>query len=217
MYVVIAIIGEDNDAEEVLYRPIRNFPPEKIILILEERFLARGEKIKKDLEKFNIPIEFEKINDKKSLEDVFVRISRIKEREKGKKLLINVDTDYMSSCLALSAAFVNGVQAIGLLGKEIIAYPIMKFSYYSALSDKKLSILKKIHERGEFKSLDNLSREAKISMPLIVYHIKGTREKPGLEEMGLVKTERNHGNLNIKLTTLGELIVKGCIDVTPKK
>ncbi len=216
MYVVIAVIGEDHDAEEVLYNPIKNFPPEKIILILEERFLAKGEKIKKDLEKFSIPVEFEKIGNKKSLEEVFIKISKIKGREKDKKLLINVDTDYMSSCLALSAAFVNGIQAIGLLGKEIIAYPIMKFSYYSALSDKKLNILKKIHERGEFKSLDNLSSEAKMSMPLIVYHIKGTREKPGLEEMGLVKTEKNHGNLNIKLTTLGELIVKGYVDVKKK-
>lgn len=210
--VLVAIIGEDPDTKDVLYRGLKEFPIQKIILITEEKHEKKAQSIQKDLEKFKIPVEFEYIQNRSSLEEVFGKIRKIKEQEQESKIIINVDTDNLSSCLALSSAFVNGIQAIGILHDDIIAYPIMKFSYYNTLSDKKLNMLKLIYNKGTYPSLDSLSKEINMSLPLIIYHIKGSRDKMGLQEMGLVQTKRNRGNIEVTLTSLGRLITKGHID-----
>ncbi|MFH1443527.1 MAG: hypothetical protein ABIG96_05820, partial [Candidatus Micrarchaeota archaeon] len=155
----------------------------------------------------------EYLTNRTSMEEVFGRLARINERESGNKVIVNVDTDYMSSCIALSSAFVNGVQAIGVLHDKIIAYPIMKFSYYNALSDKKMEVIRTISMKGEFESLEAISRELKMSLPLVTYHIRGSRDKPGLEELGLVNTRRNRGKIITTLSPLGRLIVNGLVEV----
>ena len=216
-FVVISIIGGDGDAAGVLYAGLREFPAEKVVLIFEEKDTAKAEKIRKDLERFKVPAAFEAVARRTSMEEVFGRMAMIKEREQGKRLLLNIDTDYESSCVALSAAFVNGVQAIGLKEGKVIAYPIMKFSYYTALSDKKLMLLRLIFDRNGVKSLDELGKAAGMSLPLATYHVRGSREKPGLEELGLVETNRNRGRLEVNLTALGRLIIKGRVDINTDK
>ena len=118
----------------------------------------------------------------------------------------------MSSCLALSSAFVNGIAAIGVLEDQIIAYPIMKFSYYNAINDKKMQLLKLIHEEEKVESMEKLSKLSKMSLPLIAYHLKGNRDSKGLVEMKLVETARENGSISLELTDLGKLIVGGHVD-----
>ncbi|MFH1200268.1 MAG: hypothetical protein V1708_04330 [Candidatus Micrarchaeota archaeon] len=214
-FILIAIIGADGDAADALYAGLREFPAEKIVLIAEAKDGQRAEKIRKDLEKFKVPTAIETVGSKASMEEVFAKVAAIRDREEGKRLLVNVDTDYSSSCVALSAAFVNGIQAIGLSQGSIIAYPIMKFSYYTALSDKKLMLLGLIYDRNGVKSLDELSKAAGMSLPLATYHIRGSRDKPGMEELGLVETLRNKGRLEITLSALGRLIIKGRVEMKP--
>ncbi|MBI2575365.1 hypothetical protein HYV82_05770 [Candidatus Woesearchaeota archaeon] len=209
---LVAVIGKDHDAEDILYRSLKEFPSDKVVLIFEQEHMAAAHRVRDRLSKFGIPVEFEKAANTGSLEEMFIKLKQIKEREKGKSVVINVDTDYKSSCLALSAAFVNGVQALGVLDNNLVAYPIMKFSYYAALSPQKLMMLKRIFEKGKYETMQSLSRELKSNLPLTVYHIKGTLKKPGLEEMGLVQTERHGRNIAISLTKLGELLMKGTID-----
>ncbi|MBU1197835.1 hypothetical protein KJ765_04985 [Candidatus Micrarchaeota archaeon] len=211
--VSVAVIGGDDDAADVLYSGLREFPASKVVLIAEEKGKRQAEQIKKDLEKFKIPSVIEVIQNKASMEDVFAHVARIREREVNKRITMNVDTDYRSSCIALSAAFVNGIQAIGVLDEKIIAYPIMKFSYYTALSERKISLLKTLFDQNGVDSLEMLSRLTGMSLPLATYHVRGSRNKPGLEELGLVKTNRHGGRLAVGLTPLGRLISKGYVDV----
>lgn len=212
MFTVVCVIGEDKDASDILYMGMKDFPAERVVLITKKEFERKCEDIEKDLNKFKIPVETVFVNNKESLEEIFGKIRWVSERYSDKKILINVDTDYLSSCLALSSAFVNGIQAIGVMKDEIIAYPIMKFNYYNALSDKKLEILKKIYDKKKYNSTEELSKEMKMSLPLVSYHIRGTRNKQGLESMGLVETKRNQTKLEIKLSPLGKLITKNYVD-----
>lgn len=210
--IVIAIIGEDRDAEDVLFKGFKNFNPEKVILLTKEGYEKKSELISKNLTKFNIESNLKKVSSFLHLEEVFKEIKEISQLHSKDNIVINVDTDYMSSCLALSSAFVNGIAAIGMMEEEIITYPIMKFSYYNAINDKKMSILRIINEQGIIESMEKLSKLAKMSLPLIAYHLKGNRDSKGLVEMNLVKTERENGSLNVSLTELGKLIVKGYVD-----
>ncbi len=216
---MVAIIGSDSDSSDILYRGLREFSSDKVVLLSEASNLDAVGKIRKDLEKLKVPVVSETIEKRTSMEEVFSRLARIRDREVGNKLIVNVDTDYLSSCIALSAAFVNGVQAIGVNDEKVIAYPIMKFSYYSALSDKKMMLLRTISKQGQFDSLEALSQEVGMSLPLITYHVRGAREKPGLEELGLIETRRNRGKIITTLSPLGKLIVNGMVEVkqTDKK
>ncbi|MFH0971035.1 MAG: DUF6293 family protein [Candidatus Micrarchaeota archaeon] len=215
--VMVSIVGEDADGSDILYRGLREFASEKVVLLSEASHTDDVARIKRDLEKLKIPVVAETILKRVSMEEVFSRIARIRDREQGSKIIVNVDTDSTSSCIALSAAFVNGVQAIGVLDDKIIAYPIMKFSYYNALSDRKMMLLQTISKKGTFESLESLSNEVKMSLPLVTYHVRGARDKPGLEELGLIETKRNRGRIITNLSPLGKLIVNGMVDLKPEE
>jgi hypothetical protein len=214
---MIAIVGNDKDGADVLYRGLREFSSDKVVLLAESADMPSAEKIKHDLEKLKVPVVIESLQKRTSMEEIFSRFARIRDREAGNKIIVNVDTDYMSSCIALSASFVNGVQAIGVLDDKVIAYPIMKFSYYNALSDRKMMLLQTIAKKGTFESLESLSEEVKMSLPLVTYHVRGAREKPGLEELGLIETKRNRGKIITNLSPLGKLIVNGMVDLKPEE
>lgn len=213
---LVAIIGEDRDAEEVLFKGFKNFYPESIILLTKSKCLKSSKKIKSNLSKFDINIDIEEISNFPQLEEVFMKIRDITNLFKGDTLVINVDTDYMTSCLALSSAFVNGVQALGILGDKIIVYPIMKFSYYNAINEKKMNLLKILNDKGKVGSMEELSKLSKMSLPLIAYHLKGNRDSKGLTEMNLVETKKKESSVCVSLTELGKLIANGYIDVEDK-
>ena len=212
-FTVIGIIGEDSDAADVLYTGLREFPADEVLLVHEPQFKKRALGIKSDLEKIKVPVRLDVLPNS-SLDTVFQTIYKIRNNERDKKLVLNIDTDYKTSCIALSAAFVNGIQAIGVNDNtRVVAYPIMKFSYYSALSDKKMELLKSIEGHNGVESLEQLSGLMKMSLPLVTYHVRGTKNSPGLEELGLVETNRHKGRIGVKLTSLGRLILNGYVEV----
>ncbi len=205
--VCVAIVGKDDDAGEVLALGFNLFPSEKTIMLTYGGSEANAKRVAEGLPK---PMKAEtRALSETSFEGVFKAVSEIKADNPGKRIVLNTDTDYRTSCIALSAAFVNGIQAIGVLDERIVAYPIMKFSYYSALSDKKIMLLKLIAQNGGVKSLEELSGKSGMSLPLIIYHLRGSREKIGLDELGLVECSRKSGSVGVKLTPLGRLIVNG--------
>jgi len=211
--VIVGIIGTDSRAADLLYSGLRAFPASKVILVFKPKCEARAMAIKKDLEKVKIPVAIEPLA-QANLESLFQTVFKIRNNEMGKHIILNIDTDTDTSCIALSAAFVNGIQAIGIKGDGgIIAYPIMKFSYYSALSDKKMSVLRTIEENSGVESLEQLSRLLKMSLPLVTYHVRGTRNSSGLEELGLVETKRNKGRIGVMLSSLGKLVLRGYVEV----
>lgn len=202
--IIIAPLG---GRTETIFIGIREFPTEKVILIPEIGKLKEVDKIKADLEKFKIPVEIEELKDSK-LESMFEVINYIRKKEKGKQLAINLGpASKIMSCGATAAAFVNGIKAFDVLDDEILLLPVLKFSYYDMLSDKKMRILNLLNKEA-LESLELLSKKVGLGPSLINYHIYGNDKNPGLKELGLVDISRENGKVKISLTTMGKLLLK---------
>ena len=205
------IVAPVGDYIEDLYVAIREFPTEKVILIAPQEKMQIAITAKENLEKFRIPT---KIVEVKGFiwEEIFREVAKIKKYEKG-EVIVNVSTgDRNSRCAATSAAFVNGLKAFGVEGDETMMLPVLKFSYYNLLSGKKMELLKTIFEKkGCCASLEELSKETKMSIPLISYHINGNLKSEGLKSMGLIETEETKGRMKISLSFLGKMLLKGYI------
>lgn len=214
-HVVIAPAGDHMDD---LFVGIREFPTERIVLVADKDRKDDALKIKAEFEKFKVPVQIRELPGKSHVwEETFEAISDIKKSEKDKPLLINVSTgDRDTRCAATSAAFVNGIRAFAVEGNEAMLLPILKFSYYKMLTDKKLDILRVLYENKDNEdrccaSLDELGKRTNMSLPLISYHINGTMKSEGLKELGLVETVEKKGKMEISLSMMGRLLIKGYI------
>jgi len=206
--VVIAPVGDNMDA---LYIGIKEFPTERVILITPEDRIGEAKKAQEELKKFRIPVQIMEIKGN-IWEEMFQKIAEIKAIEKDKDIIINTATgDRVSTCAATSAAFVNGLKAISVEGNVTMMLPVLRFSYYNMLTDKKMDILKLLKKPDCCNSLEELSKKTKMSLPLISYHINGNLKSEGLKEMGLVETTENKGKIAVALSTLGRLLIKGYV------
>ena len=207
--IIIAPVGDNMGA---LFVGLREFPTERIILLSPESMLDEAEKVKDDLDKFKISTKIIEIKGN-IWEDIFAKVAEIKKLEKERDIIINTATgDRTTTCAATSAAFVNGLKAISVEGNEAMLLPVLKFSYYKILTDKKLNILDILYKENCCASLEELSKRANMSLPLISYHINGTLKSDGLKELGLVETIEKKGKMDIKLTTMGRLLIKGYVN-----
>lgn len=209
--VLLAVIGEDDDAGEVIHRGFEIIKPDTIVLLVKKGFEKYAKRLEKEYFSETIEIKTDYLSKDPLMEEVFMKVKYYSEYYSDDSVVINVDSDYYTSCLALSSAFVNGIAAIGMLKDEVIAYPIMKFSYYNAINEKKFSLLDTIYQSGRINSMEELSQLSNMSLPLIAYHLRGNKDSKGLIEMNLVETEKNNGTIAMELTPLGRLIVKGAI------
>jgi len=210
-HTVIAAVGDNMDS---LFVGIREFPTKRIILVTHEDKLELAEKTKKDLEKFKIPVQIKKVEGN-PWEAIFQAVKEIKEVEgDDKNLIINAASGDAGAnkCALCSAAFVNGLKAFTVHDDNVMLMPILKFSYYKILTDKKMDILKFLHKNKDCcASLEELSKKLKMSLPLVSYHINGNLKSEGLKEMGLVMADEWKGRIKISLTLLGKLLVKGYV------
>lgn len=208
-HVVLAPIG---DHIEPLYVGIREFPTERVILIVPSSQLEIAEKAKKTLDTFKIPAQI-KVIQGNIWEELFRVVGEISQLEKDSNLILNVSTgDSMMKCAATCAAFVNGIKAFDVMGNEVMMLPILKFSYYKLLTDTKMNLLKVIHEtKGCCSSLEELSKKNGMSLPLISYHINGNLKSQGLKEYGLVDTVQKNGRISVSLSMLGKMLIKGYV------
>jgi len=206
--VVIAPVGDNMDD---LYVGIKEFPTERVILITPENRMDEAKKVQEELKKFKIPVQITEIKGN-IWEAMFQKIAEIKAIEKDQDIIINTATgDKVSTCAATSAAFVNGLKAMSVTEGMAMMLPVLKFSYYNMLTDKKMAILKLLKKPDCCSSLEELSKKTKMSLPLISYHINGNLKSEGLKDMGLVETEENKGKIAVKLSTLGRLLIKGYV------
>jgi len=197
-YTVIAPVGDNPDA---LFIGIKEFPTEKIVLICPRDNLKKAEKVK------NIPVETKEVSGN-LMEEMFRIVAEIKSTEKQRNLIMNIATgDKISTCAALSAAFVNGIKAFGVMNNQVMLMPILKFSYYKSLTDKKLKILKLLNEK-EVMSMEEVSKKTGMSLHLVYYHINGTLKEEGLKGLELVESLDKS---KVKLSMLGRLLIKGYI------
>ena len=209
--IVVAPVGNNIDA---LFVGIREFPTEKVILIAPSDKIEDAKKAKIELERFKIPTQIKEIKGD-IWEGTFKAVAEIKNIEKGREIIVNTSTGDAggTGCAACSAAFVNGLKAISIRDDQVNMLPIMKFSYYSMISEKKMGILKHIYSKKDCcSSLSDLSKSTGMSLPLISYHINGNLKSKGLKEMGLVSTKESKGKVTVNLTLQGRLLVKGYVE-----
>ncbi|MFQ5620531.1 MAG: winged helix-turn-helix domain-containing protein [Candidatus Nanoarchaeia archaeon] len=207
-YVVIAPVGDQLNA---LFKGIKEFHTERVVLICPEGKLKQAQKIVNDLKKFDIPVQIYKIKGN-IWEEMFAAVAEITAQEKGKNLIVNVGTgDSMGRCAATSAAFVNGLKAFDVTKDGPMLLPILKFSYYKILSEKKMKLLEILSADDCCASLEELSKRTNMSLPLVSYHVNGNLRSEGLKDLGLVQTTEDKGRVAIALTSLGRLLLKGYI------
>tara|TARA_Y100000310_G_C20433063_1_gene692416 strand:- start:144 stop:779 length:636 start_codon:yes stop_codon:yes gene_type:complete len=206
--IIVAPVGDNMDA---LFIGLREFPTEKVILITPEDRINEAENTIRDLDRFKIPAHLIKI--KGNLwEEMFKKIAEISKGGKEKNIIVNTATgDRMTTCAATSAAFVNGVKAFSVEKGMTMLLPVLKFSYYKMITDKKMEILDELKKPGCCVSLNELSKKTKMSLPLISYHINGNLKSEGLKEMGLIDVVEHKGRMEIGLSTLGRLLMNGYV------
>jgi len=211
--IIVAPVGDNMEA---LFQGLKEFSTERIILIAPESKIGLAEKTKQELEKFKIPVMIKTIkveNDSTLWEEMFKVVSQIRKQEQESDVIINVATgDKITGCAATSAAFVNGLKAFSVDERGVILLPVLKFSYYKLLTDKKMEIMKVLNQPGCCMSLEELSKRTKMSLPLTSYHVNGTLKSDGLKELGLVDTKENNGRIEIHLSMLGRLLIKGYVE-----
>tara|TARA_Y100000310_G_scaffold225672_1_gene227706 strand:- start:8693 stop:9337 length:645 start_codon:yes stop_codon:yes gene_type:complete len=210
-FTVVAPVGKEINN---IFIGIRDFPTAKLILLTPANKVRAAHKIAKQVDKFKIPVKLVEIGGN-IWESLFKKISQITKVEGEKKLLINTaSADRSSQCALTSAAFVNGIRAFAVENGDTMLLPILKFSYYKLLTDKKMSILKLLYQdKTCCASLEELSKKTKMSLPLISYHINGTLKSEGLKKLGLVDTIESGGKISVNLSTMGQLLIKGYVPV----
>lgn len=203
-YVVIAPVGDHLDA---LFVALRDFPAEKVFLLTPERYRRDAERARQEFARRGIAASITPVGPA-VWEEMFAKVADIKAAERGNDLLVvPASGDRTSTCAITCAAFVNGLKAVSVEGTETMLLPVLKFSYYKLLSDKKLGLLRILHERGPMR-LEALARKARMSLPLLSYHVNGNLKSEGLKELGLVEPEDRSG---VRLSMLGRLLVKGYV------
>lgn len=207
-YTVLAPISKNTTP---LYVGIKEFPTTKLILFVSSRYEYEATIVKKDLEKFRIPITLHKL-EKDTWEEIFHAIHVYAAKENAEELLINVGAaDSSAKCAATCAGFVNGIKAFDVMDDEVMMLPVLKFSYYTLLNETKLSLMKILMQNKEGLSLQRLAQKAKMSPPLVSYHVHGTKKVDGLKQFGLIEVVDSEEKGIVKINMLGTLLIKGYV------
>ena len=205
----IAILGGSDDA---VLAGLRNFSVHKLILISSPEYLNQAETLSGKLkDTLKLAVEIVQVKDASipSMLDAVGQIVR-NELQNFEDFIINVGSaDKHLICAGVTAAFVLGIKAFDVTGDQPAVLPVMKFSYTQVVTEPKLEILRAIEQSGgDVESLEKLSAISNYGKPLLSYHIRGSKDGQGLEELGLVEVERGkRGRLRVRLTPLGRTLL----------
>jgi len=209
----IALLGGNEDAVLV---GLRNFPAHRLTLISLSDFIDQANRLAQRLgETLKLDVDVVQIKDPGILTmlDAVGQILR-NESENFQDFLINVGSASKHvTCAGVTAAFVHGIKAFDVMGDQPVVLPVMKFSYTQAVTEPKMEILRAIERSGgDVESLVRLSVLSNYGKPLLSYHINGSEESRGLEDLGLVEVERGkRGRLRVKLTALGRVLLSASL------
>lgn len=205
--ILVAAVG---DQPEAVYPALKEFTFEHAHLLTHPYYQKQADQLKADLDKFNIPYTQKEISDN-IWEDVFVNVADFASHsKKPEHIVVHAGIgDRQMQCAATSAAFVNGLKAVNGNGKAVFGLPVLRFSYYNAINDRKKAILETL--KTHMKSLQEISKELKISLSLLSYHVHGNRKSEGLLEMGLAELSEKDSQQYLALTSMGRLLLKGVI------
>jgi hypothetical protein len=205
----IAVLGESEDAVLV---GLRNFPAHKLTLLAGNGSLERALELSNRLrETLKLSVDVKQLRDA-SIQTMLEAIRQIihAESESFQDFLINVGSaGKHEACAGVTAAFVHGIKAFDVVNERPIVLPVMRFSYAQAVTQPKMEILRAIERSGgDVESLEKLSALSNYGKPLLSYHIRGSEDGRGLEDLGLIEVERGkRGRLRLKLTSLGRTLL----------
>lgn len=202
------IICPVGDRPELLFPALREFTVTHVHLLTLDEYEDNAKQLEQYLKKFRIKTTKEQLKGN-VWEDAFVKVNEFTQTfPDTDNLLVYVGTgDRVTQCAATSAAFVNGLRA--LTGTEDIVYvlPVMRFSYYNKIQDRKLRVMEQLAQGSE--SLNEIAKKLRVSLSLLSYHVHGNRKSEGLIQMGLVDIEEHDNQSYISLTPMGRLLLKG--------
>jgi PII-like signaling protein len=209
----IATFG--SDGQDGIALGIRSFSVHKLALICFNSDKNRAEDFAKKIKSvLGVPITITVVTKENVIRDTMESVNEILNlhAKEFEQVLLNVSSgDKLIGCAALSAAFINGIQAFGMDDTHTIPLlmPVLKLSYNEIISEAKIKILKSInHAGGAIESLDQLEQISGYGKPLLSYHVQGAKDSKGLADLGLVEVEKgDRGKVAARLTTLGKLLV----------
>ena len=209
----IATFG--SDGQDGIALGIRSFSVHKLALICFDSDKNRAEDFAKKIKSvLGIPITITIVTKENVVRDTMESVNDILNlhAKEYDQVLLNVSSgDKLIGCAALSAAFINGIQAFGMDDTHTVPLlmPVLKLSYNEIISEAKIKILKSINTAGGVvESLDQLEQISGYGKPLLSYHVQGAKDSKGLADLGLVEVEKgDRGKISAKLTTLGQLLV----------
>lgn len=207
---IIAPINSES-VEKTVLLPVREFPTERMIFLSSTDGTIKAEEFSMQLDKIGIETSIVKINSSGNpWEDYFVSLAEVLEGQERENIVINISTaDRISQCALTNAAHVNGIKAIAVFETHVMVLPILKLSYSNMLSPKKLSILRELHKSKCSSSLEQLAKSTSMSLQLLSYHINGSAKSKGLSELELVDTQEMKGRVQVCLSTMGRLFMRG--------
>lgn len=196
-YTLITSSTETKEIEEIN----KEVPLEKIILIQRD---SKPFKLK-------IPTEIKKIEEDVVL-GVFKIINEVIKEHKPNELLVYAnDVDEMNFSL-INAGFSNGIKVLSRQNNQLILLPLLKFTNYKEIVDKKREIINLLYNSENIElGLEAIGKQTRMSAPLVSYHINGNMKSEGLKELMIVTSREESGKSYIKLTTMGLLVAKGYI------
>jgi PII-like signaling protein len=209
----IATFG--SDGQDGIALGIRSFSVHKLALICFNSDKNRAEDFAKKIKSvLGVPITITVVTKENVIRDTMESVNEILNlhAKEFEQVLLNVSSgDKLIGCAALSAAFINGIQAFGMDDTHTVPLlmPVLKLSYNEIISEAKIKILKSInHAGGAIESLDQLEQISGYGKPLLSYHVQGAKDSKGLADLGLVEVEKgDRGKVAARLTTLGKLLV----------
>lgn len=209
----IATFG--SDGQDGIALGIRSFSVQKLALICFSSDKNKAEDFAKKIKSvLGIPITITIVTKENVIRDTMEGVNEILtlHAKEFQQVLLNVSSgDKLIGCAALSAAFINGIQAFGMDDTHTIPLlmPVLKLSYNEIVSEAKIKILKSISDAGGvIESLDQLEQISGYGKPLLSYHVQGAKDSKGLADLGLLEVEKgDRGKISARLTTLGKLLV----------
>lgn len=204
----IAILGGTEDAVLV---GIRNFPAHKLVLVSPKEAKGTTEKLAGRLSSaLKLDVDVQEVKDL-TVPTMLETVANIVNKESGfEDVVINVGSAGKHlTCAGVTAAFVNGIKAFDVMGDQPMMLPILKLSFTQIISDPKMEILQALLKAGgKTESLEALGKLANFGKPLLSYHIRGSDEARGLEDLGLVEVRHlKQGRLEVKLTDMGRMLL----------
>lgn len=202
---IVCAVG---DQPEAIFPALKEFAVEHVHLLTHDAYKKQASQLRKDLDRFGVKHTEEKLSDP-MWESVFVQVGRFSQSHPAPdRIVVHAGVgDRAMQCAATNAAFVNGLKAVNGNENGIFGLPIMRFSYYNKLNDRKRAIMQRL--QGGSQAMQDVSEDLGISLSLLSYHVHGNRKSEGLVDMGVVELSERDNHSYLSLTAMGRLLLKG--------